>query len=263
MLLSPYIRAELKDVLEKYGVAFDVNHAKINWPLQPLYFARDKIAELAKTAKEEEARNHLELLCRVIDEELGTKLDEIEELENENQITHALIWTLFPKGTIVVTKENGIERGYRVLETHYNYNYQDFDMDCESVRFDGVRFGYLTRKLHIRAFEGKKAITSLEAYPLGAADDPESIRKRWMDRGRQVLDLQSIHYMLYLNMIGGGDGAPKDGRAADMWGDNVSAYPQFSHFLLLFLSTLFWRLRSVKNQNKRQPVFSWAFLIYT
>ena len=118
-LLSSYIKDQLKDVLTCRGVIWE-NKATIHWHLEPLYFARERVAELSKVAQEKEVQAHLEQLCKLINDELGPTIDEVEDLEKHNQITHALVWTLFPKGTIAV--ENGSRKqkpqsAYRVLQS--------------------------------------------------------------------------------------------------------------------------------------------------
>jgi hypothetical protein len=219
-LLSPYLRSELKDVLESYGAVFGKDSVTILWPLQPLFFARHHIAGLKETVQDENALAHLDLLYNLIEHELEGILDETEDLEKEKQITYALLWTLFPKRTIVVTNINGTYRGYRVLKTGPGGD-SSFIIECEYVRFDGVRFGYLTEILHIRYFEGKRDIANLEVYPLTSAIDHKVIRDGLINRGRRVLDFQGIHYMRYLNLDGRTTEAVEDGGSADMWGDNV------------------------------------------
>ncbi|KAH8777124.1 P-loop containing nucleoside triphosphate hydrolase protein [Hyaloscypha sp. PMI_1271] len=221
-LLSPYLRSELKDVLEGYGVVFDRDSVTLDWPLQPLFFARHHIAGLKETVQDGNASAHLDLLYNLMEHELAGILDETEDLEKEKQITHALLWTLFPKRTIVVTDINGTYRGYRVLKTGPGGD-SSFIIECEYVRFDGVRFGYLTENLHIRYFEGKRDITNLEVYPLASAIDHKAIRDGLINRGRRVLDFQGIHYMRYLNLDGRTTEVVESGGSADMWGDNVHA----------------------------------------
>jgi hypothetical protein len=106
-------------VLEYHGVTWEASITYIYSPFEPLYFAREKIAELSKIEDEEEqGRAHLDQLCKVINDVLGPTIDQVEDPEKDDQITHALVWKLFPKGTIVVRKDSGNENLqliYRVL----------------------------------------------------------------------------------------------------------------------------------------------------
>jgi hypothetical protein len=222
-LLSPYLRRELKTILEAYGVVFEPASAKINWPLQPLFYARDKVAELKEKAEDEKVRGHLELLVDFIAHELESILDESEDLEKEGRITHALLWTLFPKGTIIVSESDKIQRGYRVISTEYlRGSGQDFAINCEYVRFDGVRYGHLHKTLLIHFFEGKRDITGLEVYPLELAADPKLVRDGLTERARRVLEFQAIHYVRYLTAEGQIAQGLDNGGSADMWGNSVS-----------------------------------------
>jgi hypothetical protein len=229
-LLSPYLRDELKDILKAHDVEFESDSATIYWPLQPLYFARHKIAELRLTTTES-TQDHLGLLNDFIETELASVLDSTEELENENQITHTLVWTLFPKGTLIVAESEAMYRGYRVVKSKYLEDYShSFSVDCEYIRFDGVRYGYMYQTLNIRYFEGKKDITALEIYPLQAA--APDIRDRLARNGHATLEFQGIHYSRYLNTTGATNKVTKDGGSADMWGDNVriSSRSRYSNF---------------------------------
>ncbi|KAE9375018.1 hypothetical protein N431DRAFT_482102 [Stipitochalara longipes BDJ] len=200
LLLSPYIKDQLKDVLEYYGVTWNSNKASINWPLEPLYFAREKIAELLKIAKEGEVRAHLEQLCKVINEELGPTIDQVEELEKDGQITYSLVWTLFPRGTIAVYNSKGAEwpiQAYRIQSTRRLYSQSRFEVNTEYVFFDGIRYRFIEATLYIPLFEGKKPITSLPFYPIDVATNSELLKEQLCARGRRALDFQGIEYMQY------------------------------------------------------------------
>lgn len=200
-LLSPHIRDQLKDVLKFHGVTWDKDIASISWPLEPLYFAREKIAELSKVAKEEQVRAHLEQLCKVINDELGPTIDQVEDLEKNDEITHALVWTLFPKGTIVIKKDTGNEKlqlAYRVVKSTGNrYSSSHFDFKAEYIKFDGIRYRFESKTFYIPYFEGKKPINSLLFYPIDAATDAKLLKEQLCTRGRKALDFQGIEYMRY------------------------------------------------------------------
>jgi hypothetical protein len=200
-LLSPHIKDQLKDVLKFHGVTWDADTTSISWPLEPLYFAREKIAELSNIAKGEEVRAHLEQLCKVINDELGPTIDQVEDLEKNDKITHALVWTLFPKGTIVVKKDSGNEKlqlTYRVIRSIGTwYSSSCFDVTAECIIFDGIRYRFEQKTLCIPYFEGKKPINSLPFYPIDAATDAKLLKEQLCSRGRRALDFQGIEYMRY------------------------------------------------------------------
>jgi hypothetical protein len=235
-LLSPHIKDQLKDLLEYHGVTWDSNKASINWPLEPLYFARENIAELSKTAKEEQVRAHLDQLYKVINDELGPTIDQVEDLEKSDQITHALVWTLFPKGTIVIVNRSGDvnpERAYRVLQsTGSSFSNSCFDVKAEYVQFDGIRYRLEQKILCIPFFEGKKPINSLPYYPIYAATDPQLLREKLCARGRRTLDFQGIEYMQYRELNEREQEIPNDPEN-DLTGDPVRSFQDASQVLVL------------------------------
>lgn len=201
-LLSPYIKHQLQDVLKYHGVTWEESITSIYWPLEPLYFAREKIAELSKIAKDEHVRAHLEQLCKTINDELGSTIDAVEDLGTDSLISHALAWTLFPKGTIVVKKDSeneNINLTYRVTQSKRVSNTTAyFEIGAENVNFDGVRYRLQPTTLRIPLFQGKKPINSLPYYPLEYATSWELLKEQLCDRGKRVLDFQGIKYMRYL-----------------------------------------------------------------
>ncbi|CZR69785.1 uncharacterized protein PAC_19685 [Phialocephala subalpina] len=213
-LLSPLIKDQLGDVLEYHGAIWDTNITSIEWPLEPLYFAREKVAELSKTVNEAEAQVHMETLCKVINDELGPTIDELEDLEKDNQITHALVWTLFPKGTIVVEKDSSnrnIQRAYRV--THSMGSIQrgtSFKAKVEYVKFDGVRYKLEPKSIVMPFFEGKKLISSLSFYPIEFASNSGLLKEQLCARGERTLDFQGIEYVRYQNLDEGDQDLPGD-----------------------------------------------------
>ncbi len=113
-LQSPYLRDCLRDTLEPFGIKYKDNvFAESAAPHRGLFFALDRIAELAKTAEDEITRTHCELLCRVTEEYFDDTLDQLEELEKEQKITYDLLWTLFPEGRLVRQAERFLARRRR------------------------------------------------------------------------------------------------------------------------------------------------------
>jgi hypothetical protein len=227
-ILSPYIRESLRELLGKWNPEFDTptssSPVTIYWPFSEIYSARHRIAKCAQDSDDETHREHLELFIKLIGDELGETMDELEGLEATGEITHKLLWALFPRGSMVLSEIDGVQAAYRVIDaSHIGSN---FNITGRYVRFDGSRYGYLDRTLTIRPFFGKKAVSSLSTYPIEAAPSYKFVKDRLSARGRRVLDFQHIHYVRYLNKFMGldraGETANFAGGTADMWGDNVS-----------------------------------------
>jgi hypothetical protein len=199
-LQSPSLRTELQPVLEPFGVYFHEDYAYIYRPFTALYHGRDKIYSLSRIAESGEAREHLDLLCSFINDEIASTIEEAETLHNAGQITYTLLWTLFPAGELMIVKSKNCETGCRVVSYEYDQVAMGAREDCFRVRyknvmFDGSRYGYLEHYTEQRSFTGKKPINELAGYPLDQAKDPAVLRKKLIQRGKRALDFQDVHCM--------------------------------------------------------------------
>ena len=115
IIQSPYLCKELGPAFEKHGLELFDDSIEINRPFAALFFERDLVYRLSKTVEDQDTKDHLRLLCKVIDEELGHTIDLAEALQREKKTTFKLMWALFPPGTLAVAKEHGYYQGYRVI----------------------------------------------------------------------------------------------------------------------------------------------------
>ena len=114
VIQSPFICKELGPVFEKHGLELCNDTAEINRPFSALFFERDFIRRRSQTAEDQDTKDHLVVLCKVIDDELGPTIDLVNVLQREKKITFKLLWTLFPPDALAVAWENGYHQGYRV-----------------------------------------------------------------------------------------------------------------------------------------------------
>ena len=201
-LQSPFLRKELQPYLEKHDVIFQEEKADIHWPLSALFFERHHIQRLAQESKDNDTREHLELLCKVINNELGSTIDEAETLGEEGKITYDLLWTLFPAASLIISAAKPYHQGYRIHKTPKYVisstkipRYDRFSIDCQYIVFDGLQYGNLTLNFEIGRFSGKKSVKDLEVYPYTVDAAPETLYDRMSRRGERVLQYQDHHYM--------------------------------------------------------------------
>ena len=198
---SPILCEILEPLLRPYDLNFTDGYVTILAPFKPLFFARHDIHQKAlQYSLGTPEREHLDLLVNdMLQEDMWKLIKETEDLENENQITWPLIWTLFPYGSIVIAKEgDGHEQAYEILTTEYK-NEEDsplfYDIKCQYIQFDGVQFGFQERYRTIPYFTGKKCITDLDVYPLRLAKRVDHLRKTLIERGKKVLSYQDVHHV--------------------------------------------------------------------
>ena len=196
-LQSPHLREALEDALEKFDVKWKDNlAAESQAPHRGLFFALDRIAELAQTSDKSEVRAHCELLCSVVEEVFEETLDKLEALENDKMITFELLWTLFPEGHIFAElKDKAPPSGWRVKSV--NDHPTRLKLTCQAVLFDGWRYGTTESTFRVHAFEGAVPISAIPGISFVNLSQDEELRARLLERGRKALELQTIQYMTF------------------------------------------------------------------
>ena len=71
------------------------------------------------------------------------------------------------------------------------------------VVYDGNKFGVTNDCINVARYEGLKAITDLETYPLVFDPKSEAIRKGRLEEGRKYVTLRGILYREYKGPIFG------------------------------------------------------------
>jgi len=195
-LQSPFLRDTLKDTLETHGIIYNKNDvfAESVTPHRGLFFARDKVAELAKTADNETTRNHCELLCLIIEEIFDDTFNKLEVLEKEGKITFQLLWTLFPERSIyVLNVDNTPPRALRVKSI--TQDWERLKLTSEIIIFDGFRYGTALLVDRIFAFEGAVAYADIPDFSYTDLSRRDDLCARLLERGRHALDMQTIAYV--------------------------------------------------------------------
>lgn len=75
-------------------------------------------------------------------------------------------------------------------------------LKCVYIDFDGKMLGPVSRTIEIPRYDGEKAVTALEVYPLRFAEehkgqDKEAFRKSLIGRGKKFLDVARVKHMHY------------------------------------------------------------------
>lgn len=160
------------------------------------------------------AYEHLKCLVEFMDTEIQPKVKSLAGGDCKT-VSFNDLWYLFKPGDEVLDQSR--KQAYRVLEVtsvcHKVIppwrNYLDKSsakseetpvrLHCVYVDFDGKVLGPVSRLFEIPRFDGERAITSLEVYPLRFAktDGGGAFRQRLIDRGRMFLDVAGVKHMHY------------------------------------------------------------------
>jgi len=193
----------------------------------------------SKTEPEEEknewtwsltAYEHLSCLVQFMDEQIEEKISYLEKGQF-NQISFTDIWYLFRPGVEVV--DQALRQAYRVVSVsspgHILFPPWRTRFDkvakakeetpvilvCVYIDFDGKNLGPGVRKIRIPRYDGEKAVTSLDVFPLRFAEQRMSVqaqaasskksdgqtniplRDRLVARGRLFMDMTGFKHMHY------------------------------------------------------------------
>ncbi|KAJ8114456.1 hypothetical protein ONZ43_g4898 [Nemania bipapillata] len=172
------------------------------------------------------AYKHLKCLVEFMDDNIQRKLQYIES-DRCQTVTFSDIWYLFRPGLEVI--EQTRRQAYRILSissaphkvlSTYSIGRWTEDarieeetpvwLHCVYIDFDGKSLGPVLHKVKIPKFEGEKAVTALEVFPLrfaeknGSGDRGEtdgsaipSLRQRLIARGKMLLDVTTPKHMHY------------------------------------------------------------------
>lgn len=181
-----------------------------------------------KSTEEEEltscltAYQHLKCLVEFMDDDIRKKTEYLESNSCQT-VSFSDIWYLFKPGDEVI--EQNRRQAYRVLRVTssihrafppwsrtWGNKEQDraeeetpVTLHCVYIDFDGKQLGPITRKVRIARFDGEKAITSLEVFPLRFVETKRNtfgarnltFRKKLIDRGQMFLDMAGFKHMHY------------------------------------------------------------------
>lgn len=173
--------------------------ASFDEPFRPLYYIFDDIvAKLEGLAKDDPLSPFLLLLVKALEGIFSPTWSSLSYLKSDDLITFELAWTLFPRGTIVLSWGE-CDRLCKVVDLIYSESGSDRSLQVtgEYLCFNGEKFVWDKMNLEIESFSGQKQITELKHYPLKYHKDAENLKKRCIARGKKALDYQAMSYCAY------------------------------------------------------------------
>ncbi|KAI9653671.1 MAG: hypothetical protein M1831_005699 [Alyxoria varia] len=198
---SPLQRKLLVTVLKGYpGVTVELKRLEFHEPFAPFIHRWERLKQAVKSEEDEEAKKHGKLLYDMLHEELNEPISVSTDMKTNRVANFDLLWTLFPPGCTIYTRQEGHETALRMSDGHYSKNKEGEDiyvMNGQQIDDDGSRFGRRRTCITIKTFSGTVPITSLEAYPISFHPDNEDLMKRLQRRGAQFESLAGVHYKYY------------------------------------------------------------------
>jgi hypothetical protein len=195
VIQSPVILEALEPIFKKIGRAGTAKGSvQVNAPFVDLFFAYSGILEAySECEQDSEEKQHLGVLKEMTDELLREMTSEVTDLQAKKLITYQYLWTLFPKGIVVVSKQGDHECLFEVA----SYDTTTATANCRYVAFDGSNYGISERSFTESAFLGARAICELSVYPLSFHKNREELERNTVLRSRKVLRYQRMVHAEY------------------------------------------------------------------
>ena len=173
----------------------------------------DKLSEQAKSTKKKKERRelaikakHVTVLVKYLDKDYAeTKKTLYPMLENKT-ISFDLLWALFKPNTVAYTTTYGDVEQPRAFKIEYANKESHFmkgtwySVEGRYLEYDGKSFGMGTMSVQVPQFQGVRRISTLDCYPLQYHKDPQAMRQKLVERGKQFISLEGMHYKYHKGM---------------------------------------------------------------
>ncbi|KJZ74495.1 hypothetical protein HIM_06091 [Hirsutella minnesotensis 3608] len=204
VIQSPHLKRVLGRVLDGYpGILTNVARLTLTAPFECIVHRWDRFAAARDNADgelEPEVLAHVELLYRVMREELGSLIQLRADYLRNRAVAFEHAWTLFPPGCIVLGHKNGKPVAARFRRGFYANTAcggKVYHLNCRIVDWDGSIMGWTDLNLRIPAFIDTMPFTDLPCYPLDYHPDAAGIRAQLVERGRRFEALAGFCYRAY------------------------------------------------------------------
>lgn len=196
VIQSPLLKPLLENVFEGYeGITAGLKKVIFTKPFAPFFYRWDRFKRAVAEEEHEITRDHAELLYKILFKEMEETLTTYQDLLSHGVITYNYLWTLFKPGDILYTKHNDEDAMMKLQNSEYQSG--GYQLQTKYVDWTGSYFGYGTKGIELKDFEGTKPIADLDAYPIQFNPDAATIEGKLTARGKRFEELQGYHYKLY------------------------------------------------------------------
>ncbi|KAF7589088.1 hypothetical protein BBP40_004793 [Aspergillus hancockii] len=136
----------------------------------------------------------INLLYRVLEEELRDTIARKKDLVHNGVITHDLLWCIFEPEDTVYCGKGGRERAFEFASGETNCQRGAFQTSSSYVDFDGKAFGFRSAQHDIPLFQGTLPITALSIFPLKYHSEEATVRENLSARGKVWEAFKGYHY---------------------------------------------------------------------
>ncbi|KAJ5564920.1 hypothetical protein N7513_001162 [Penicillium frequentans] len=201
---SEPLKKFLGKVLEDYpGVTTTLERLEFHSPFKPMVHRWEQFIQFREEEDDPATKKHVDLLYKVLEEELRDVIARKKDMIRNGVITHTLIWTIFEPGNEIITISGGRTRAFKFHDDAIDCRTKAWIITGQYVDFDGEEFGYREEDFKIFPFIGTAPITSLAVSPLKYHDDKDSIRESLITRGKLWESHKGYKYKAYEGVANG------------------------------------------------------------
>ncbi|KAF9883009.1 hypothetical protein FE257_004322 [Aspergillus nanangensis] len=198
VIQSDNLKQFLAGVFDGYpGLTMTLERVEFKPPFKPFVHRWEAFCTSREKVTDPTTRAHVDLLYRILEEELRDVISRKRDLILNGVITHDLLWTIFEPGQVVFAVRAGYERAFSFSSGEHHCQSGEFRVNARCVDWDGERFGFRPSNFAIPEFGGTLPIASLPVFPLGYHGQEEAVRKRLVERGALWEAHKGYHYKQY------------------------------------------------------------------
>lgn len=199
---SPYLQEALKVIFKDIeGINLEASPIIIRQPYAPLFWRKARIEEYRKEKSHRSVAKELDVILQFINDnhDLDRIQTEYHKHEPQKMIISAIVWTLFPPGTLAVFNMPSMPtQCIKITNTIYNQKTNVLELRFVLFQWNGRQFGQTRRSI---AFElpmtpAPFPITELLVYPL-KYHPREELRQKLITRGRKYAKIVQRAHMDY------------------------------------------------------------------
>lgn len=199
VIQSPFLKDALRKVLKDYPGVTILDRLEFDPPFTSLVHRWERFVDVWKNETDPTARQHLDLLGNVLEEELRDTIREKDDHVVHGVITFSNLWTIFEPGCFVYGQEDDHDRIYKLTSGHMTQTQcgPAYQLQCRYVDFDGDKFGWGNTNLLIRGWTGTRSITKLSAFPLDFHPKQQKVKDHLIARGKLFQSYKGYHFKEY------------------------------------------------------------------
>ncbi|KAL5359866.1 hypothetical protein BJX96DRAFT_174752, partial [Aspergillus floccosus] len=194
VIQSEVLKTFLEDIFAEYtGVTVKLERLEFKQPFKPFVHRWETFSQARDKVTDPTTKTNVDLLYRVLEEELGEVIARKKVLVQNGVITYDLVWTLFEPDAVLFNDAAGHDRALKFITGEYVYQPSTlFRVFSSYIDCDGQSFGSRQEHIDISAYAGTQPIVSLPVYPLQYHPSAETIRQRLIARGARWEQLKRL-----------------------------------------------------------------------